>query len=63
MSEPALYLHGLISSGDFSSVFLAQQTNDSAPVVIKCFTRSLVMQTADSLTRVWRESFDLHAGR
>ena len=55
-----LFLHGLISSGDFSSVFLAGKADDSSvPVVIKCFTRSLVTQNADSLTRVWREQHSL----
>ena len=52
-------LHGLLCSGEFSSLFLAQHNTENEIVVAKCFKRSLMRQNPDSLRRMLREKWAL----
>ena len=52
-----LRLHGLISSGEFSTLFLAQRNTDTEIVVVKCFDRSFIRRSPEAVMRVVREKW------
>ena len=52
-----LRLHALISSGEYSSLFMAQRDNEGEIVVVKRFSREGIQETPEGLRRVLREKW------
>ena len=57
MAHSTLRLHGLLCSGEFSSLFLAQRNDDHEITVAKCFNRACVRRNPEMLRRILREKW------
>ena len=55
MQADTIELYGLVSAGEFSSVFHAQRNHAGPLHVVKCFRKATASGTASSYQRVWRE--------
>ena len=54
-TRTTIRLQRLVSSGDLSSVFVAQRNNDDDAVVVNCYNRDIVRTSQERLQRVLRE--------
>ena len=51
----AVTILGLVSNGEYSSLFLAQRQGDHEVVVVKRYTRAIIQQSPQAVVRVLRE--------
>ena len=55
----SLSLQGLVSSGNFSAVFLAHRASDTELTAVKCFSRARVCADEHTVRRVQSEKYAL----